>query len=92
MQQIDLEDEGPILVKYHNQLIHIAPVKPHTVVDRRLSSNIRILPPGGGIRSKPTMRPRTPFLLRMTEGNGSPTNYDTRIPTTCIELEPHIGG
>lgn len=88
MKEVDLWATGPILVRYHNQTIHIVPISPYgTKRGVAHTSNIRIFPEGGGIRAKPTVRPKEPFLLRMTEIDGAPTNYDTRIPTTCIELE-----
>lgn len=91
MKIVDLSREGPILVRYHDQAVHVVPILPYgTTQGVAHRSNIRIFPEGGGIRAKLTMRPKQPFLLRMTDSDGSPTNYDTRIPTTCIELEPAV--
>lgn len=91
MKEIDLTKTGPILLRYHNQVVHVCPVRSYRtkgVLGIAHTSNIRIFPLGGGIRSKPTMGPKVPFFLRMTDPDGTPTNYDTRLITTCIELEP----
>jgi len=86
---IDLRETGYITIKYRDQTYTIVPVQPPPLYLQKYGiSNIRIFrTDGGGIRTKPTMPPNTPFLLRMTEPDGSPTNYDTRIQTTCIELQ-----
>lgn len=89
IEEIDLAKMGPILLRYHDQLLCVVPVHPYRTKEGIVhTSNIRILPIGGGIRSKPILRPKTPMRLRMTDSDGTPTNYDTRLTTTCIELEP----
>lgn len=89
MENIDLAKTGSILLKYHNQTLHIIPIRPYTVRGVTRTSNIRIFPRGGGIRSKPKFHPKAPLLLRKTDSDGSPTTYDERVVTTCIELEPY---
>ena len=86
MKEIDLLEEGrPIIIKYRALELRVCPIRPY----KNHHSNIRIfLNHGGGLRTKTKQFPKPWFNLRVSDSDGTPTNFDERNPTACIELEP----
>ena len=91
MQRIDLDKSGPLIVVHNELTLAIVPIRPYNLKGRTRKSNIRIFTFGKGGLKIPgsTMTFKEPFyLLRLADSDGTPTDFDSRIPTAYIELEP----
>lgn len=87
---ITLVKHEVLIIKYGGLTFKLCPINPYQRKSDGVihDSNIRIFPVGGGLTSGGLPRVRKNFNLRVAGPNGEAENYDSRILTSCIELEP----